>query len=70
MCRTGDVTAHPIPEEGHTHRFALQFSSLAFLIVEESGRKEILSPSVVYEPTASNPATPMGVITWLAVNVA
>jgi hypothetical protein len=35
---------HPIPEEGRTHRLALQFSSPAFLIVEES-RREILSHS-------------------------
>lgn len=39
MCRTGDVTARPVPKEGRTRRTALQFSSLAILIVEESTGK-------------------------------
>ena len=39
-CRTGDVTARPIPKKGRAHRSALQFSSPAFLIVEESREQD------------------------------
>ena len=40
-CRTGDFTAHPTLKEGRTHRTALQFSSPAFLIVEESMKSDL-----------------------------
>jgi hypothetical protein len=49
VCRTGDVTARPVPKEGRTRRTALQFSSPAILIVEES-KEKILTTDALYTP--------------------